>query len=71
MRIRYTNHAIERFYSRRINKTDVKNAIKHGKVSNAPGGILANIYKTAEKTLIVKYVIKGKDDVEVITAYWL
>ncbi|MDO8504390.1 MAG: DUF4258 domain-containing protein [Candidatus Liptonbacteria bacterium] len=70
MRIRYTKHALDRFYDRSIGKTDVKNAIMHGQMSNASGGMLARAYKKGGRTLIVKYVIKGVGDVEIITAYW-
>ena len=54
---------------RNITEAEVVNAIANGRKEDAPGGLRKATYQTSRNVLTVIYVIKGTDEIEIITAY--
>ena len=70
MRIRYTDHALERFKERGISKKEAEEAFRNGKKENAEGGLRKSTYRSKKGILAVIYNTKNPGDIEIITAYW-
>ena len=70
MKIRYTNHGLDRIRGRKISKREIAEAMRSGRKSDAYDGLRKAIYANPKGTLIVIYSAKGQTEVEIITAYW-
>ena len=70
MKVRYTDHALERLKQIGISKKEVEEALTRGKKENAEDDLRKSTYKSKKGTLIVIYNIENTEEVGIITAYW-
>ncbi len=71
MKIRYTDHSIERFKERGISKSQVEEAVEKGRKEEVEGELRKSVHKNRKGMLAVIYFIQSSEEVAIVTAYWV
>lgn len=69
MRVKYTQHGLERLRERGISKKNVEEAIRTGRKSDAEDNLRKATHRNKKGTLIVIYDVNSPNEIKVITAY--